>query len=185
MLADASGKGMGAALLMANLQGTLRSELAHGIDDLTRRLASVNALFLASTAPEHYATLFFALYDDAHRRLLYANCGHNPPLVVRANGSCERLPPTAPVVGMMAEWSCEAAEVELGTGDTLVIFSDGVTEASGPGGEEFGEERLLETVRARRDSPLPSLPSAIVGAVEAFAGPHHDDDLTLVVARGS
>jgi phosphoserine phosphatase RsbU/P len=185
MLADASGKGMGAALLMANLQGTLRSELAHGIDDLPRRLAAVNALFLASTAPEHYATLFFASYDDARRRLLYANCGHNPPLVVRANGSCERLPPTAPVVGMMADWSCEAAEVELGRGDTLVVFSDGVTEASGPGGEEFGEERLLETVRARRKSPVASLPDAIVDSVEAFAGPHHVDDLTLVVARGS
>jgi sigma-B regulation protein RsbU (phosphoserine phosphatase) len=184
MLADASGKGMGAALLMANLQGTVRSELAHGVDDLPARLAAVNALFLASTAPEHYATLFFACYDDARRRLLYANCGHNPPLVVRADGACERLPPTAPVVGMMAEWSCEAREVGLGTGDTLVVFSDGVTEACDPGDREFGEERLLETVRTARLSPVASLPATIVAAVEAFAGPHHEDDLTLVVARG-
>src|SRR5262249_60528346 len=83
MLADASGKGMSAALLMANLQGTLRSELAHGVDDLPARLAAVHPLFLASTAPDHYATLFFACYDDARRQLHYANCGHNPPLLVR------------------------------------------------------------------------------------------------------
>jgi phosphoserine phosphatase RsbU/P len=184
MLADASGKGMGAALLMANLQGTLRSELLRGADDLPGRLAAVNALFLASTAPEHYATLFFACYDDASRRLVYANCGHNPPFVVRVDGTFERLQPTAPVVGMMAEWSCEAREVDLGKGDTLVVFSDGVTEASDPRDQEFGEERLLETVRTARFSPVAALPGAIVAAVEAFAGPHHEDDLTLVVARG-
>jgi len=184
MLADASGKGMSAALLMANLQGTLRSELAHGIDDLPARLAAVNALFLASTAPEHYATLFFACYDDARRRLLYANCGHNPPLLVRADGSCERLPPTAPVVGMMSDWSCAAEEVTIGNDDTLVVFSDGVTEASDARDCEFGEERLLDAVRAQRDASVAGLPAAIVEAVEAFAGPHHEDDLTLVVARG-
>ena len=184
MLTDISGKGMGAALLMANLQATLRAEFARGGLDLPRRLAAVNALFLASTAPEHYATLFFGCYDDARRRLVYANCGHNPPFVLRADGSCERLPPTAPVMGLMAEWTCEESEVGIGRGDTLVVFSDGVTEASNARDEEFGEARLVETVRREGPGPVASLPPAILAAVEEFTGTPHADDLTLVVARG-
>jgi sigma-B regulation protein RsbU (phosphoserine phosphatase) len=184
MLTDTSGKGIGAALLMANLQATLRAEFARGGLDLPRRLAAVNALFLASTAPEHYATLFFGCYDDARRRLVYANCGHNPPLVLRADGSCERLPPTAPVLGMMAEWTCEDREVGIARGDTLVVFSDGVTEACNARDEEFGEARLVETVRRTLPGPVASLPAAILAAVEEFRGMPHEDDLTLVVARG-
>jgi sigma-B regulation protein RsbU (phosphoserine phosphatase) len=184
MLTDISGKGMGAALLMASLQATLRAAFANGGADLARRLATVNALFLASTAPEHYATLFFGCYDDARRRLVYANCGHNPPLVLRPDGSCERLPPTAPVLGMMAEWTCEEREVEIARDDTLVVFSDGVTEAQNAGDEEFGEARLVETVRRMGPEPVASLPGAILAAVEDFTGRPHEDDLTLVVARG-
>jgi sigma-B regulation protein RsbU (phosphoserine phosphatase) len=184
MLTDTSGKGMGAALLMANLQATLRAEFARDSLDLPRRLAAVNALFLASTAPEHYATLFFGCYDDARRRLVYANCGHNPPLVLRADGACEHLPPTAPVLGMMAEWTCEEREVAIDRGDTLVVFSDGVTEAQNARDEEFGEGRLIEAVRREGPGPVASLPAAILAAVEAFTGRPHEDDLTLVVARG-
>jgi sigma-B regulation protein RsbU (phosphoserine phosphatase) len=184
MLTDTSGKGMGAALLMASLQATLRAEFARGGVDLPRRLAAVNALFLASTAPEHYATLFFGCYDDARRRLVYANCGHNPPLVLRADGSCERLPPTAPVMGMMADWTCEERDVRIAPGDTLVVFSDGVTEAQNARDEEFGEARLVEAVRKEGLGPVASLPAAILAAVEEFADTPHGDDLTLVVARG-
>jgi sigma-B regulation protein RsbU (phosphoserine phosphatase) len=184
MLTDISGKGMGAALLMANLQATLRAEFARGGVELKHRLAAVNALFLASTAPEHYATLFFGCYDDAHRRLVYANCGHNPPLVLRADGSCERLPPTAPAMGLMADWTCEQKEVGIAQGDTLVVFSDGVTEAQNARDEEFGEARLVETVRREGSGPVASLPAAILAAVEEFTGTPHEDDLTLVVARG-
>jgi len=184
MLTDISGKGIGAALLMASLQATLRTAFAHGGAELARRLEAVNALFLASTAPEHYATLFLGCYDDARRRLVYANCGHNPPLVLRSDGSCERLPPTAPVLGMMAEWACEEREVEIARGDTLVVFSDGVTEAQNAGDEEFGEQRLVETVRTAGRGSVASLPRAILAAVEDFTGRPHEDDLTLVVARG-
>jgi sigma-B regulation protein RsbU (phosphoserine phosphatase) len=184
MLTDISGKGMGAALLMANLQATLRAEFARGGLDLPRRLAAVNALFLASTAPEHYATLFLGCYDDARRRLAYANCGHNPPLVLRANGSCEHLPPTAPVLGLMGDWTCEEREVGIASGDTLVVFSDGVTEARNGREEEFGEARLVEAVLKERPLPVDSLPAAILAAVEGFTGAPQEDDLTLVVARG-
>jgi sigma-B regulation protein RsbU (phosphoserine phosphatase) len=184
MLTDTSGKGMGAALLMANLQATLRAEFAAGGLDLPRRLEAVNALFLASTAPEHYATLFFGCYDDARRRLVYANCGHNPPLVLRADGSCERLPATAPVLGLMGDWTCEEREIDIARGDTLVVFSDGVTEARNAREEEFGEARLVDVVLNARARPLASLPAAILAAVEGFAGTPPGDDLTLVAARG-
>jgi sigma-B regulation protein RsbU (phosphoserine phosphatase) len=182
-LADASGKGIAAALLMANLQASVRSVVARDPEDLASALRNLNDLFLGSTAPEHYATLFLGIYDDATRRLRYANCGHNPPMLLRSNGAIERLQPTAPVVGLLDDWTCETGDRDLSPGDMLLVFSDGVTEACDDRGEEFGEERLMRTLRALSTLPATAIPAAIAAAVEAFAGGHHDDDLTLVVAR--
>jgi phosphoserine phosphatase RsbU/P len=182
-LADASGKGMAAALLMANLQASVRSMMAQDPSDLASALRSVNRLFLASTAPEHYATLFLGVYDDERRTLRYANCGHNPPMLLRADEGCERLMPTAAVLGLLEDWTAETAETALAPGDTLLVFSDGVTEARDPHGEEFGEERLMEALRGLGTLPAAAVPPAIAAAVEAFAAGNHDDDLTLIVAR--
>jgi sigma-B regulation protein RsbU (phosphoserine phosphatase) len=184
VLADISGKGISAALLMANLQANLRSQYAVALDDLAGLLRSVNHLLYESTAPNHYATLFFATYDDATRRLRYANCGHNPPLLLRADGNADRLPPTAAVIGLFDEWECTVAETGIEAGDTLVIFTDGVTEAMRGEDEEFGEDRLFETVRAHRNAPSAALLNATVSAVKAFSGASQSDDLTLVIARG-
>lgn len=184
VLADISGKGISAALLMANLQANLRSQYALALDDLAGLLRSVNHLLYESTAPNHYATLFFATYDDATRRLRYANCGHNPPMLLRANGRIDRLPPTAAVIGLFDEWTCTVAETRIEPGDTLVIFTDGVTEAMRGEDEEFGEERLFETIRTHADAPSSVLLSATVAAVKAFSGSSQSDDLTLVIARG-
>lgn len=184
VLADASGKGVGAALLMAHLQALLRSQAQRALDDLTGFLADVNGQFLASTAPEHFATLFFGVYDDAGRWLRYANCGHNPPVLAAADGTFARLAPTAPVVGLLQDWKATAGEVRLEPGDLLLAYSDGVSEAGRTCGEEFGEARLVEALRARRTLPLAELLPALVSAVEAFAGEAHEDDLTLVALRG-
>jgi serine phosphatase RsbU (regulator of sigma subunit) len=184
VLADISGKGISAALLMANLQANLRSQYALALDDLAALLRSVNHLLYESTAPNHYATLFFAMYDDATRRLRYANCGHNPPALLRASGELDRLSPTAPVIGLFEEWSCTVTDTRIEAGDTLVIFTDGVTEAMRGEYEEFGEERLFETIRAHPDAPPPALLNATVSAVKAFSGTSQSDDLTLVIARG-
>jgi sigma-B regulation protein RsbU (phosphoserine phosphatase) len=183
-LADASGKGIPAALLMASLQVSLRSAIARDAEDLPAMLPALNALFLASTAPEHYVTLFLAVYDDATRTLRYANCGHNPPMLLRADGRLERLVPTAPVVGLIDDWSCVAADATLGAGDTLLVVSDGVTEARDGAGEEFGEARLLTSLRGLGSLPAGAVPAALAAAVEAFAEGNHEDDLTVVVARG-
>ncbi|HXG64719.1 MAG TPA: PP2C family protein-serine/threonine phosphatase, partial [Blastocatellia bacterium] len=170
--------------LMANLQANLRSHYALALSDVSALLTTVNRLFYESTSPEHYATLFFATYDDNTRRLRYVNCGHNPPLLLRGDGRVERLEATAMVVGLFDRWSCEAGEVELRAGDLLALFSDGVTEAASNDGEEFGEARLLAALRAYGDMPICSLHESVVSAVQQFGGREQNDDLTLVVLRG-
>ena len=183
VLADASGKGVGAALLTAHLQALLRSQAVRALDDLAGFLTDVNGQFHASTAPEHYATLFFGVYDEASRVLRYANCGHNPPVLLTADGSWARLAPTAPVVGLLSEWRVGVAEQVLAPGDLLLIYSDGITEAGRTRNEEFGEKHLREALRSRRRLPIAELLPSLVGAVEAHAGGAHEDDLTLLGLR--
>ncbi len=188
-LADVSGKGMHAALLMANLQAHLRSlsgRFTTGLmtpADLVRTLEEVNRVLWKSTAAQHYATLFFGLYDDATRRLTYVNCGHNPPMLLRADGSVERLKSTATVIGLFEKWECEAREIDLDPGDLLAIFSDGVTEAM-RGEEEFGESRLLGQLRETRQLPVEQVVTAVFSSVRQFSAGNQSDDVTLVVARG-
>jgi sigma-B regulation protein RsbU (phosphoserine phosphatase) len=183
VLADIAGKGIHAALLMANLQANLRSQYALALEDVERLLQSVNRLFYDSTAANLFATFFAGFYDDATRRLRYANCGHNPPVLLRADGRVERLEATGTVLGLFIPWECEVQEVQLAPGDTLVIFSDGATEAMSDEGEEFGDERLVEAVKAHRQEPPPKLLSTLVETVQVFSGREQEDDLTLLVAR--
>ncbi|MBZ5705384.1 MAG: PP2C family protein-serine/threonine phosphatase [Acidobacteriia bacterium] len=184
VLADIAGKGMSAALLMANLQANLRSQYVIALDNLPQLLQSVNRLFYESTEPNNYATLFFATYDDAARRLTYVNCGHNPPVLLRRDGSIERLTGTATVLGLFEKWECSAANVQLNAGDLLVIYTDGITEAMDARNNEFGETRLLETLRTNRGLEPASLLSVLVEAVQRFSAGEQSDDLTLVVAKG-
>jgi sigma-B regulation protein RsbU (phosphoserine phosphatase) len=183
VLADIAGKGISGALLMANLQANLRSQYAAAWGDLPRLLKSVNQLFYENTSESSYATLFFADYDDSSRQLRYGNCGHLPPLVLRTDGRLKRLTATATVLGLFEEWECSVAEVQLAPGDTLVLYTDGVTEAESAEGEEFGEARLIETLRAQRHLPVNSLLDTIVATVQQFSNREQADDITLVVAR--
>jgi sigma-B regulation protein RsbU (phosphoserine phosphatase) len=183
VVADISGKGMAAALLMANLQANLRSQYALAVEDLPRLFQSVNDSFYASTARNRFATLFFARYEDATREVTFVNCGHNPPILLRCNGSVERLNPTAAALGLFAEWTCSSARLTLASGDTLVIFSDGVTEAWSEEDEEFGETRLLSALHAHRHLPPAALLEATVADVQRFSGHDQADDLTMIVAR--
>jgi serine phosphatase RsbU (regulator of sigma subunit) len=183
VLADVSGKGVSAALLMANLQASVRSQYVPALEDLGGLFRSVNKLFYESVMLGFFATLFFAEYFDTTRRLRYVNCGHCPAFLVHADGQCEKLRATATVLGMFENWDCSVGEAAISCGDILVVYSDGVTEARNSSGEFFGEERLLAAVRANASLSAKRLAKAIAEAAHDFGGKEQADDLTLLVAR--
>ncbi|MGE5326100.1 MAG: PP2C family protein-serine/threonine phosphatase [Deltaproteobacteria bacterium] len=183
VLGDISGKGIAAALLMANLQANLRSQCAVAWDQPERFLLSVNDLFFRNSIDTAYATLFFAVYDDANRRLRYANCGHLAALLLRSDGSLERLTATCTVVGFFEKWDCQVKERDLSPGDALVLFTDGVTEALNEKEDEFGEHRLTETLRKNRELSSQELIEAILAGVRRFSPHEQHDDITLIVAK--
>jgi serine phosphatase RsbU (regulator of sigma subunit)/catechol 2,3-dioxygenase-like lactoylglutathione lyase family enzyme len=183
VIGDISGKGIAAALLMANLQANVRSQSAVGLNQLQQLLSTVNQLFCQNTADASFATLFFAEYDDTTRRLRYANCGHLPPLVLRRDDSLERLEATATIVGAFKEWDCSLAHCQLCPGDTLVLYTDGITESFSPAREEFGEQRLVEALRRNRDLCCLDLRCAIVEEVRQFSPHEQHDDITLIIAK--
>jgi phosphoserine phosphatase RsbU/P len=183
VLADVSGKGMPAALLMANLQASIRSHCAAGLGDLAATMHLVNQLLFESTAPQHFATLFLAEYTDATRYLRYVNCGHNPPILLRRDGALQRLEATACVLGAFSEWQCHVGETEMENSDLLSVFTDGVTEATNDQGEEFGEDRLIAALRASSNGNAEEILRSVRHAVEQFSGRDQADDLTLIVTR--
>jgi sigma-B regulation protein RsbU (phosphoserine phosphatase) len=183
VLADISGKGMSAALLMANLQANLRGQYAVALDDLPRLLRSVNRLFYENTTDESYATMFFGVYDDSCRSLRFANCGHIAPLILRTDGSIQRLTSTTTVLGLFLKWESPIEEEKLHPGDLLVICTDGVTEAPNPQGQEYGEVRLAELIQENRNLPVNELLAAVQANVQEFSGATQADDITLIVAR--
>jgi serine phosphatase RsbU (regulator of sigma subunit) len=180
---DISGKGVPAALMTASLQASLRSHYKVGAGDLVGRLESMNRLFYECTASGHFATLFLGEYDDRTRHLRYANCGHVPPLLLRDDGSLEWLASTTGVLGIQGEWRCATADVALTPGDTLVVYTDGATEAMSPARELFGEQRLADLLAISRGLPLDELLGVVVEEVRRFGGGDIADDLTLVAAR--
>lgn len=183
VVADIVGKGIGAALLMANLQAALRSQCANAWEDPERFLRSVNQLLYENTSEGDYATLFFAEYDDDTRTLRYANCGHPPALVLRGQDGLERLEATSTVVGLFEKWECIMQERELVPGDALLLYTDGVTEALNGEGDEFGEERLLEAARKHRDLSVTQLLPAVADQARRFCPHEQGDDITLIIAK--
>jgi sigma-B regulation protein RsbU (phosphoserine phosphatase) len=183
VLGDVSGKGVPAALLMANLQACFRSQEPHALLQPAHVLETVNRHFFDSTAAERFATLFFGIYDDRTRSLRYVNCGHVPPLLLRASGDLETLDPTATMIGAFRHWNCTESQVSLNPGDTLLVYSDGVTEAEAPSGEEFGDERLMRCLLDSGGLAAQSLVHCIVENVSEFSHGSRYDDVTVVALR--
>jgi serine phosphatase RsbU (regulator of sigma subunit) len=183
VIGDVAGKGMAAALLMANLQAHLRSHSAMALDRPEKLLQSVNQLFYENTTASAYATLFFAEYDDELRRLRYVNCGHLCGLLLRRDNSVERLESTCTVLGLFSEWNCAAGECELFGGDVLALYTDGVTESFNEAGEEFGEEGVLSSVTRHRGLSPREMVEAILADVQHFGPEEQYDDITLMVAK--
>ena len=184
LLADVSGKGVPAALLMANLQACFRAQTGAALQQPASLLRTVNTHFFDSTAAERFATLFFGLYDDRTRNLRFVNCGHVAPLLMRPWGEVLRLEPSATMLGAFRQWRCSERETALHPGDVLVLYSDGVTEAGIDGVEEFGEERLVSVIRDHQFDPASGLVKAIVDAVTDFSAGSRSDDVTVVAIRG-
>jgi serine phosphatase RsbU (regulator of sigma subunit)/catechol 2,3-dioxygenase-like lactoylglutathione lyase family enzyme len=183
IIGDIAGKGIAAALLMANLQANLRSQCATALAGPQRFLESVNQRFYENTDASAYATLFFGEYDDRERRLRYANCGHLPGLLVRSDRAVERLHSTATVLGLFADWSCSIGECVLIPGDTLVLYTDGVTEAFNEREEEFGEQRLIEGLGRSRGLRPEAVVRAVLQDLREFSPHEQRDDITLIVAK--
>ena len=191
-VADVSGKGMFAGLLMASLQGQVQSlALRHGVA-LDTLVGELNRLMYASTASDKYVTLFYGVYDDRTRELTYVNAGHVPPLLFRPRNPAtavgydvRSLRPSGMVIGLMAEETFPQQSVQLAPGDVLLIFTDGVTEAVDDNDdEEFGRARLeaLVTQHGRRSAS--ELRDVILRDVDRFrADSAQQDDTTLVVAK--
>lgn len=179
-IADVAGKGIPAALLMSNLQAAVRGLSSPSLaPDLLCN--SLNSLVWKNTHTDRFITLFYAQLDMPTRRLRYVNAGHNAPIVVHADGSHERLEEGGGVLGVFAEQSYALGIAQLALNDRLVLFTDGVTEASNPQGEEFGEQGLLSLLEKHRAWPAAAIQEKIAAAITEFSGGHLADDATLLV----
>lgn len=183
VVGDVSGKGIAAALLMANLQANVRSQCTSALTHPELFLRSVNRLFYENTVDSAYASLFFAEYDNQSRRLRYANCGHLSGLIIRSDDRCERLYSTGTVLGLFENWECGIAECELAPGELVALYTDGITEATDSSGEEFGECRLLESIQKNRDRSCQAAVEAITAEVRQLNPQDQQDDITLILAR--
>lgn len=184
VIGDVSGKGIAAALLMANLQANLRSQCAGACTHPELFLQSVNRLFFENTADSAYASLFFAEYDDDSRRLRYANCGHLDGLILHSDDTCERLNSTGTLLGLFPNWEFSIAESTLAPGDVMALYTDGITEASNEDGKEFGEDLLMEKLTEYRDLASEPMAKALTEEVRNFSPHEQHDDITLIVAKG-
>jgi sigma-B regulation protein RsbU (phosphoserine phosphatase) len=183
VLGDVSGKGMPASLLMMSLQARVQV-LIDEPEDLGAVMTQINRQTATNCPSNRFITFFMCLLDGATGELIFSNAGHNPPLVMRAGGNSEWLEDGGCVLGVMPAMKYDAARNCLGTGDVLVIFSDGVTDALNPQGEDFGEMRLEATVKEHRTESSSAILEAVNRAIADWAaGTPLPDDLTVLVAR--
>jgi len=180
-IADAAGKGMPAALLMSNVQAVLKSfasvELAPA-----ELCAQVNGVMCHNMVPHRFISCFYGLLDTQNRKFSYANAGHCPPMLVR-RGTCLRMKEGGPVLGVFPDGHYLQGEIELNSGDCIVFFTDGVTEARDASGEEFGEERLQELITVGGQFSARELRDLIMAAVGEFSEGPVQDDATLMVLK--
>ena len=179
-IADVVGKGMPAALLMSNLQATVRA-FAHESVQPRDLCAEVNRVLCSNIAANKFITFFYCLYDAEKRQLIYANAGHNAPILIRRDGSHTRLSVGGAVLGVFPDWTYDQGEVEFGPGDRIVLFTDGVTEALNAGGEEFGEKRLLDLTMICRHLRARELQKRIMDSLIDYCGGAFQDDATLII----
>ncbi|HWF45679.1 MAG TPA: SpoIIE family protein phosphatase, partial [Bryobacteraceae bacterium] len=189
-LADVAGKGIAAALIMSIVQASLRSLAGSNGASLGELAAKMNRLLHRSTGTSSYATFFYAQFDEEQRRLRYVNAGHNPPMLLRAGNSSaeaspiEELAAGGTIIGMFAQSKYEESSVDLKSGDVLIAFSDGVTEAHNPLDDEFGDDRLKNVLRRNAHLPITEMSSQILNELKTWmADAPQFDDLTFILMK--
>ena len=184
-IADVAGKGAGAALLMSNLQASLRA-LTSAEMPIEEMVSRINNLIFQNTGLDKYITFFYGRLDTQRHTFTYCNAGHNPPYRVGRTGEAEELMTGGIVIGMMADMAFETETIQLEGGDRIVMFTDGITEAFDEKNEEFGEERVKKIVQKFPDLPAQEMMDRIVSDVKAFSkGAPQADDITMVVVKGT
>ncbi|HSF23388.1 MAG TPA: SpoIIE family protein phosphatase [Blastocatellia bacterium] len=179
-IADVSGKGMPAALLMSNLQAVVKAFASETVSP-SELCTRVNRVVSSNTPDDKFITFFYCLLDAKRKRLTYSNAGHNPGVVVRAGGEVLRLDRGGTVLGPFARCRFEQGEIAVESGDRVLLFTDGVTEAGNEAGEEFGEDRLIAMLSENRGIGADHLQRSLMEAVTEFSGGDFKDDATLIV----
>jgi sigma-B regulation protein RsbU (phosphoserine phosphatase) len=179
-IADVAGKGISAALLMANVQAAVRAFASEYLAP-SRLCAEINTVLCTNTVAEKFVTLFYGILDARTRVLQFTNAGHLRPLLVRANGEAMHLENGGALLGVFPGWKYEDSEIELQLGDLLLLFTDGITEAMSPDGREFGEDNLIATVMQAPVQALDELQSHVPGTVKEFCNNRMSDDATFVL----
>jgi len=179
-IADVSGKGITAALLMANLQASVKA-FAKEATSPAELCSKLNNVLCDTVAPGKFVTLFYGIIDTKQRQLHYENAGHCLPLLVRADGSIVMPASYSGVLGLFSHWTFRDSELQLESGDCLVLMTDGVLEASKDDEEEFGYQRLIEAVTKSRATGAHGIRNAIMESVSAFCEGHFADDASLIV----
>jgi len=182
VIADVEGKGVASALVMANLQATLRALVVH-LHSLERIVSSVNDMILADTRAQKYMSMFVGLLDQRNRTFHYINAGHVPPAVVRASGEHVFLKEGGMVVGIFPGVAYERGYLKLLPGDVFVGCTDGITESMDVQSNEYGLERLVETIGRERSSPAERVVESVLTDVDRFSrgGPHEDDRIIMIL----
>jgi sigma-B regulation protein RsbU (phosphoserine phosphatase) len=182
-LGDVSGKGLAASLLMANVQATLRDQ-AFTPSPASECVRRSNMLLFQNTGNEKFVTLFYALLDPANGSLTCCNAGHEQPFLIRSGGEISRLTAGGTVLGIMEDYPYEQETVILGEGDTVLIFSDGVSEAMNSSGDQLGEGPIKAVLKKHHRGDPEGLKEALITAVRAHAaGAPQADDITIVVVK--
>lgn len=179
-IADVSGKGMPAALLMSNVQASVHAFASETISP-SELCGKVNHVVSSSTGEDKFITFFYAVVDTTEKTLTYTNAGHNAGLVLRRDGSLEKLEPADAVLGPFRSWNYTDARIEFNSGDRLLLFTDGLTELRNASADEFGEERLIELLVANKHLEAEALRDRIVETVANFGGGEFQDDATMLV----
>ncbi len=179
-IADASGKGVPAALLMANVQATVKAFAALEVPP-QKLCEKINSVVCGNLAVGKFITLFYGVLDGQQKQLTYTNAGHNAPILVRSDGTVLRLTGKDAVLGMFPDWPYTQSTISFASDDRLLLFTDGLTESVNGAGEEFGEERLIEWVTRHRHLSAQEIQQRVLSEVEAFSDGHLQDDATLLV----